>query len=176
MYEVLILLKRYGLELNFSKCLFLKKEIEYLGYLISSRGISLCQRHVNAILEYPKPRNVKEMQRFLGLCNYFRRFIENYVGKVKPLQTLLKKNTTFHVDRECSDAFERLKKELASPSVLCIYNPSAETKLHTDASSNGFGAILIQRQENNYFGPIAYFSRAARQRQRNTTIVSNLKP
>lgn len=144
LYEILIRLKSYELKLNLSKCLFLKREIEYLGYLVSKRGISLSQRHVEAILGYLKPQNIKELRRFLGLSNYFRRFIENYAHKTKPLQALFKKNVSFYFDEECTKAFKSLKRELASPPVLCIYNPIAETELHTDASGNGFGAILMQ--------------------------------
>lgn len=157
--QVLIILKKRGLELNVSKCLFLKREIEYLGYLVSENGITLCKRHVQAILEYPQPNDVKELQRFLGLCNYFRRFIKDYALKNNVLQTLLKKDVSFDFSTECKVAFECLKEELASPPVLCIYNPSAETELHTDASSYSFGAILIQKQRDGHFGPIAYFSK-----------------
>jgi len=73
----------------------------------------------------------------------------------------------FNFDAECKIAFERLKRELASPPVLRIYNPSAVTELHTDASSHGFGAILIQKQSDGYFGPIAYFSKATTDCERN---------
>lgn len=144
--EVLIRLKEYGLELNLSKCSFLKKEIEYLGYLVSENGITLCKRHVQAIVEFPQPQNVKEMQGFLGLCNYFRRFIQNFSIKSAPLQVLLKKEVPFIFDVECKRSFDRLKQELSSLPVLCIYNPAAETELHSDASSLGFGAILLQKQ------------------------------
>lgn len=74
-----VILKKYSLELNMSKCLFLKREIEYLGYLVSENGITLCERHVSAILNYPPPNNVKELQGFLGLCSYFRRFIKDCI-------------------------------------------------------------------------------------------------
>lgn len=75
--EVLILLKRHKLELNLAKCSFLRKEIEYLGYWMSEGGISFCQRHVEAVLNYPPPTNVRQLQGFLGLCNYFRKFIRD---------------------------------------------------------------------------------------------------
>lgn len=65
--EGLILLKKYNLELNLSKCYFLKREIEYLGYLISSNGISICKRHVLAILDFPQPKSIKELQSFFRI-------------------------------------------------------------------------------------------------------------
>lgn len=88
--EVLIYLKKYALELNLSKCLFLKKEIEYLGYLITANGITMSKRHIQAIIDFPQPRNVKELQSFLGLTNYFRKFIKDYAFKVSCLQALVK--------------------------------------------------------------------------------------
>lgn len=158
--EVLILLKRYSLELNLAKCLFLKTEIEHLGYLVSAKGITMSQRHVQAILDFPQPKTFRQLQGFLELTRYFRKFIKDYTLKARPLQLLTKKNAGFDFTKECVDAFEQLKKELTSSPVLHIYNPLAETELHTDASSLGFGAILLQRQQNGKIAPIAYFSRA----------------
>lgn len=70
--SILILLKQYNIELNLSKCLFLKK-IKYLGYSISSEGVTLTPRHVQAMLDYPIPKSAKQLCGFLGLCSYFRR-------------------------------------------------------------------------------------------------------
>jgi len=158
--EVLIILKKYELELNLSKCMFLKKEIEFLGYNISEKGISLSAKHVRAILDFPQPTTVKQVQAFLGLTNYFRRFIKDYALKAKPLQDLTKSGSAFDFGDNCIRSFETLKNELTSPPILCIYNHAAETELHTDASSLGFGAILFQKQETGNMAPIAYFSKA----------------
>lgn len=165
--EVLITLKKYGLELNIFKCFFLKREIKYLGYLVSQNGITLCKRHITAILEYPQPRNVKKIQGFLGLCSYFRKFIKDFAIKARPLQALVKKDTPYIFDAKCKEAFERLKQELTSPPTLRVYNPSAETELHTDVSSHGLGAILLQKQSNGHFGPIAYYSKATNDSEKN---------
>ncbi|XP_071571820.1 uncharacterized protein [Temnothorax nylanderi] len=165
--QVLIILKKYSLELNLAKCSFLKHEIEYLGYLITRDGITMSKRHVQAIIDYPTPSNVRDLQGFLGLCNFFRRFIRDFALKAKPLQNLLKKGVQFDFDTNCKSALEQLKRELVSPSVLRIYNPRAETELHTDASSHGFGAILLQKQSEGYFGPIAYFSKSTTDCEKN---------
>lgn len=157
--EVLFVLKRYGLELNLAKCLFLKRELEFLGYIISANGITMNDQHTQAILNYPQPKNIKQVQGFLGLAGYFRKFIKDYTIKAKPLQALVQKNIVFNFDEECVKSFELLKKELIAPPVLKLYNPAAETELHTDASSLGFGAILLQKQKNGNFAPIAYFSK-----------------
>lgn len=161
--EVMCELKKYNFELNWQKCHFLKKSIEYLGYIISEQGITLSERHTQAIKDFPVPKNVHEVRRFLGLTSYFRKFIRDFAIKAKPLYILLKKEVDFKIDANCMKAFESLKKELLAFPVLRIYNPTAETQLHTDASSVGLGAILHQKQSEGIWAPIAYFSQSTNQ-------------
>ena len=161
--QVLILFKKYNFELNFSKCQFLRSTIEYLGYIITPSGITLSQRHTQAIKGFPEPKNVKQLQRFLGLANYFRKFIQNFAHKTKPLQKLLKQHTKFDFNAECRQSFDSLKKELTAYPVLRLYNPHAETELHTDASASALAAILLQKTEKNHWAPIAYYSQTTNQ-------------
>lgn len=103
--QVLIILKKYGFELNYKKCKFLKKRIEYLGYIISyNLIITMSDRHTSAIKEFPVPNNIHKMQSFLGLTNYFRKFIRDYSQKAKPLFNLLKKSVNFIFDENCLKA------------------------------------------------------------------------
>jgi len=103
------------------------------------------------------------VQRFLGLASYFRKFIHNFAVKAKPLYTLLKKTVKFDFDTECIKAFETLKRELLAYPVLRLYNQSLETQLHTDASSVGLGAILLQKQLTGEWAPGAYYSQVTNQ-------------
>ncbi|XP_029169193.1 uncharacterized protein LOC114939131 [Nylanderia fulva] len=89
--EVLVLLKMYGFELNYQKCKFLRKQVEFLGYVISGEGVTISPRHTEAVKNYRQPRDKLQLQRFLGLANYFRKFVKDYAQKAKPLQNLLKK-------------------------------------------------------------------------------------
>lgn len=90
MKQVLTILEQFNFELNYKKCVFVKKRIEYLGYIISSEGITLrCTRHTQE--DSPEPTDVTSVQRFLGLTSYFRKFVRNYARKAKPLYNLLKK-------------------------------------------------------------------------------------
>jgi len=89
--EVLNTLKVHGFELNLSKCTFLKRRVEFLGYVLSAEGITMSPRHTEAIDKFRKPSNTHEVQRFLGLTNYFRKFIQNYALKAKPLQDIFVK-------------------------------------------------------------------------------------
>ncbi|XP_026829817.1 uncharacterized protein LOC113563025 [Ooceraea biroi] len=112
---------------------------------------------IQNILHLPHPMG-NSIQRFLGLTGYFRKFIKDYSRRTKPLHNLLKKSVAFDFNDACVKAFEGLKDELCSRPVLSIYNPTAETQLHTDACSQGLGAILFQKASNGNQLPVAYFS------------------
>lgn len=155
-----MIIKRYSFELNILKCSFLKQEIEYLGYTVSASGITLCKKYIQAILDFPQPKNCRQLRGYLGLTSYFRRFIENYAVKARALQLLLRKGADFNFNDDCVKAFQQLKEELITSPILCVYNPRAETELHTDASSQEFGAILLQKQSDGKMAVIAYYSKA----------------
>lgn len=164
----MLLLKQYEFQLNFSKCVFLRTSIEYLGYIVSPSGITLSPRHIEAIKSFPQPRKISDLQRFLGLSNYFRKFIKDYATKVKPLTNLLKKSSPFQFDQSCVAAFEVLKHELISSPVLGVYNPHAPTEIHfTDASSIAIAGILLQKQQSTYWAPIAYYSQSLNKAEKN---------
>jgi len=158
--DVLVLLKKYGFCLNFDKCQFLKKEIEFLGYIVSCGGITLSPRHNEALRNYKRSTSAIELQRFLGLANYFRKFIQDFALKAKPLYNLLRKNTPFSFNSECVKAFITLKEELTAKPVLSLYDPVADTELHTDACVSGIGAILFQRRNRKPWTVVAYFSQS----------------
>jgi len=161
--QVLLELKKYCFELNFSKCQFLRTRIEYLGYKISPEGITLTDRHVEAVRIFPMPNKTVHVQRFLGLTNFFRKFIPNYVSLAKPLHNLLRKNVDFSFDKECQKAFQTLKDHLTKYPVLSLYNPHSVTELHTDAGSVALAAILLQKQSTGLWFAVAYYSQATNQ-------------
>lgn len=158
--EVLTILRANCLELKFAKCEFLFTEISYLGYTIKANGITLNDEHLKAIANYPIPRNLKQLQSYLGLLSYFRRFIDNFALVSKPLYSLMKTKTAYVWTPECDDAFQVFRNLLVSSPILAIYSPELETELHCDASSYGFGSVLLQKQpQDNKFHPIAFFSK-----------------
>lgn len=159
--KILRRLARRGLLLNLEKCKFGYDRIEYLGYAVTAEGIRPSDSHIAAIRKYPLPTNAKEVHSCLGLFLYFRRFVPSFSRIAKPLQNLLRRDVGFNFDQCCHDAFDELKNRLISAPVLPIYNPKKETELHTDASSLGFGAVLMQKQDDGKFHPIAYYSKAA---------------
>jgi len=110
------------------------------------------------VIKFPLPKKAVNVQRFLGLANYFRKFIKDFARLAKPLQDLLRKNTVFDLNEKCLNAFNSLKAALTSFLVLHLYNPGAETELHTDASSVALAVILLQKQKNGQWAPISYYS------------------
>lgn len=147
------------LMLRVDKCKFLFTKIEYLGYSITSKGISPTDDGIKAIIEFPVPQSVRNVQSFLGMCSYFRKFIEGFSVIAKPLYDLLKKDAIFKFTDIELNYFEKLKSKLIIAPVLAIYDPQDLTELHCDASSHGFGAVLVQRKRDHKLHPIFYFSK-----------------
>lgn len=157
--EVFELAGKCKLKIREDKCYFLHTEITYLGYLIDENGIRPSNANIESIVNYPIPRNAKAVHRFVCLASYFRRFVPNFSVLAKPLYDLIKKEGEFVFSPQELEIFEILKKYLSTQPTLAIYAPDLETELHCDASSTGFGAILLQKQKNGVFQPISYFSK-----------------
>lgn len=149
---------RRGLKLNMEKSQFAFKELIFLGYSISEKGIRMTDARIKAIKEYPLPTDQKKLLSCLCLFNYFRRFINEFALLAAPLLKLVKLKGEFVIDDDYRRAFEALRNELTKPPVLIVYNPDRETELHTDASSKGYGACLLQKKEGA-FHPVAFYSK-----------------
>ena len=108
----------YGLEIKWSKCQFLRKNIKFLGYRIENLSIYPTDEKISAIKNFPIPANVKALQRFLGLTSFFRRFIREYALVAKPLSDLLRKNAKFKIGDNELLAIQQLNNPLTSKSIL----------------------------------------------------------
>lgn len=158
--KVLIRAEEYGLRFNWKKCQFMKKEITYLGYIINEGEIRPSKEKIAAVSRFPIPQDIKALQSFLGLTGYFRKFIRNYSLIAKPLTDLLKKGVIYDFTLACEQAFEELKSTLCQSPVLKIYDSNLETELHTDASIEGYGAVLLQRNDkDNKMHPVYFMSK-----------------
>lgn len=157
--QVLKTLTAAGFSINLAKCSFLCTEIEYLGRTISEGQVRPSAQKVAALVESPKPKNVKQVRQFIGLASYFRRYIPGFATKTACITKLTQKG----VDFEWGDEQERVRREiieyLTNEPVLAIYDPKLRTEVHTDASSIGYGAVLIQVHETGHKRVVAYFSR-----------------
>src|SRR5947207_14619674 len=101
-----------------SKCDFLCQYVTYIGYIVSNKGIHTSPDKIEKVTKYPRPSNLKEVRGFLGLTNFYRRFIANYAEIAAPMTGLLKKDADFIWDFSCELAFERLKLKLTTAPVL----------------------------------------------------------
>lgn len=166
--EVLQLLENSNLKLNLAKCSFLQTKIDYLGYEITSAGVRPGETKIKSVAEFPRPENVHGVRQFLGLVSYFRKFIPGFAQIAFSLTNLLKKDAVWTWAEQQENAFETLKSKLINRPVLSIFDPTAETELHTDASRVGIGGILVQRiRGNNSFQPVAFYSRQTTPEEKN---------
>lgn len=157
--EVIRTAEPFGLQFNWGKCKFLQTKVEFLGHVIENNTVRPIERKIEPVLKFPQPTNTKQMQSFLGLAGYFRKYIPNYAIIARPLSELLKANEKFRFDEKERVAFNQLKTMLCERPVLRLYNPKAQTELHTDASLYGYGAILLQQDSvNKNLYPIYYAS------------------
>ncbi|KAK9701289.1 RNase H-like domain found in reverse transcriptase [Popillia japonica] len=131
-----------------TKAKFLQDNVDYLGHRVKYNMIQPSADKTKAVGKFPKPTNTKQVQSFLGLTGYFRRFIADYALIAKPLSDLLKKDAKFVFGEAQQLAFNQLKELLTNGPVLAIYDPEKETELHTDASKFGYGAILLQKGDD----------------------------
>ena len=160
-----------GLKLKPSKCRFLRKEVVFLGHVVSSDGIKTDPEKVKAVETWPVPLNVKELQSFLGLASYYRKFILGFSIIAEPLYQLCRKTVSFSWQQGQQAAFEELKGRLISAPVLAYPNFSAEAGsfiLDTDVSQyQGIGAVLSQQQQDGTEREIAYGSRSLNEHEKN---------
>ena len=167
---ILETLLKAGLYVKGEKCEFFTTSTTFLGFVISTSGISMDPTKISTIIDWPSPTNVKELQSFLGFANFYRRFIGGYSAKVKPLTSLLKKGSTFIWDSDQENSFLALKEAFCSAPILRHFDPELETVLETDASDTTISGILsqyIQYPDKRLLHPVAYFSRSLTPAERN---------
>lgn len=164
--SVLQCIQKAGLILNPRKCLFGAEEIKILGHRVSGKGVRPDADKIQAVKEFPTPKNVHDVKSFLGLCSYYRRFIRDFCHRARPLQILLKGNSKFCWGDDQEEAFDDLKRALISDPVLGLYDENCPTEIHTDASGYGIGAVLVQVQKGEE-KVIAYASRSLTKAEKN---------
>jgi transposase InsO family protein len=163
--QVLERLERFALYANSKKCAFFTNEIEYLGFLISPKGVRMDPMRIAAISEWPTPKSGKDVQIFLGFVNFYRRFIEGFAHISRPLSDLLKGSKDgkhFQPWRWRNDqeiAFRWLRDAFTKAPVLSHFDATKELMVETDASAFAAGAILSQLEGDGRWHPIAFWSR-----------------
>lgn len=155
--EIANRLRKYNISISRSKMSVGLKKIKILGHFVDANGIHIDSGKLNYIRDYPKPSNKKELQRFLGMCNWYRRHIPDY-STVSSSLTDLTRGKTFSWNEKADISFLNLKNILTSPAVLKKPRWDLPMILQCDASDIGIGAVLVQIDENGLENVVEYFS------------------
>ena len=137
--------QKAGIKLNLKKCRCLETRLLILGHIVDDQGVRPNPAKIAAVDGYPEPKTVTEIQRFLGICNYYRRFIKDYAKLARPLSDLTKKNRKFLWNSEQRTSFNDLKRALIAEPLLHHPVYDLPMEVHCDASGYGLGAILVQK-------------------------------
>jgi len=143
--KVLAKLLEAKLWIKLTKCEFHRHSVRFLGFIISREGIQPDPDKVKSVEEWPTPKNVKEVQAFVGFANFYRRFVEGFSSIAAPLTALTKKGNHFKWGEEQEVAFQRIKEKLSSALILAIFNPEKEVFVEIDALDFAIGAYLTQK-------------------------------
>ena len=165
--QVLQRLEEHGVRIKRSKCQFLADSIDYLGHKIDATGLHAISEKLDAITQAPVPTNVTELRSFLGLLNYYRKFLPNLATLLQPLNELLQVHRKWKWSAECTTAFQKAKKLLTTSRVLVHYDPVLPIRMAADASAYGIGAVISHRLSNGEEKPIAFASRTLSSSERN---------
>lgn len=150
------------------KCQFHMETVSFLGFVVQSGSLKADPDKVKAVAEWPRPANRKQLQRFLGFANFYRKFIKGYSTITSPLNTLTSTLTTFSWTAEAERAFDELKSRFVAAPVLTQPDASRQFIVEVDASDSGVGAVLSQRSEHDQkLHPCAFYSRRLTQAERN---------
>ena len=141
--------RKFKMKLKLAKCEFGRSEIQFLGHIINHEGIRTLPEKAEEISKIKAPRNADKVQAFLGVLNYYHRFIPAFVDLMHPIQKLLEKNVKFEWTEECDKAFRTAKETLMRDPILNHQDPNTPWIIKTDASKTAFAGVLLQPHTHN---------------------------
>ena len=139
--EIFCRLRQANLKLKPSKCSLFRRQVEFLGHVVSEDGIAMQNDKINVVRNWPVCRNLTELRAFMGTCGYYRRFVKDFSLIASPLYDLMKKGVPFVWTKQCEDAFGKLKAKLISEPILALPTDEGIYTLDTDASDQGLGVV-----------------------------------
>jgi len=158
--EVLRRLEENDLFVKPEKCRWKVREVEFLGVVIGPRGVEMQKEKVDGVLNWPAPRNVKEVQKFLGLANYYRRFIKNFARIAALLHVLVRKEQKWKWEKEQEEAFKELKTAFTTEPILAIPDIDKEMRVEADVSDYAIGGVLSTKCEDGKWRLVAFISKS----------------
>jgi len=168
--EVLKRLEENDLFVKPEKCKWKVREVEFLGVVIGPRGVEMQKEKVEGVLNWPAPKNVKEVQKFLGLANYYRRFIKDFAKIAAPLHVLVRKEQKWKWEKEQEEVFGRLKEVFTTEPVLVIPDIDREMRVEADASDYATGGVLSLKCEDGKWRLVAFISKSLNATKQNYEI------
>nr|VWO97963.1 BZIP domain-containing protein [Ganoderma boninense] len=169
-HEVLKRLQEHDLYLRPEKCEFERTEIEYLGLIIRQGEVGMDPVKVKAVASWPTPKNLRDVRGFLGFANFYRRFIQDFAKRARPLNDLTKKDAPWMWGTSQRLAFESLKEAFIREPILTTWAPDRPTRIEVDASGFATGGVLLQKLEDGAWHPVAYRSQSMAEAERNYEI------
>ena len=160
-------LSENGLRANVEKCKFFKEKITFCGHEIDRSGLHKIQSKIDAVVNAPKIENVEQLRSFLGLVQYYSKFLPNLSTILRPLHELLVQGKQWKWTQRCEDAVNKVKQLITSDVVLTHYNPDLPVTLACDASSYGLGCVLSHIMPDGTEQPIAFASRTLNSAEKN---------
>ena len=168
--EVLKRLKENDLFIKPKKCKWKVREVEFLGVVIGPRGVEMQKEKVERVLNWLAPRNIKEVQKFLGLVNYYRRFIKDFAKIATPLYILVRKKQKWKWEKEQEEVFRKLKAMFTTEPVLAIPDIDRKMRVEADASDYTTGGVLSTKYEDGKWRPVAFISKLLNTTEQNYKI------
>ena len=168
--EVLRKLEENDLFVKPEKYRWKVREVEFLGVIIDPKGVKMQKEKVEGVLNWPTPKNVKEVQKFLELANYYRMFIKNFTKIATPLHVLVRKEQKWKWEKEQEEVFGKLKKVFTIEPILAIPDIDREMRVEADASDYTTGGVLSTKCKDSKWRPVAFISKLLNTTERNYEI------
>ena len=168
--EVIRRLEENDLYVKPEKCKWKVREVGFLEVVIGPEGIKMEKEKVKGVLEWPMPKCVKDVQKFLGLANYYRQFIEGFTSIARPLHDMVKKDKKWDWMEKQEKAFKELKKRFTKEPVLAAPDIDKKMRMEVDASDYATGGVLLMECEDGLWRPVAFLSKYLNEMERNYEI------
>jgi len=168
--EILRRLEENDLYIKLKKCVWKVRKIRFLGVVIGPNGIKMEKEKVDRVLSWPEPKNMKDIRKFLGLTNYYRRFIKDFARVARPINVLTRKDVKWQWGVEQQKAFDELKRVFTTKPVLAAPDLDKEFRVEADASNYATGEVLSMKCSDEMWRPVAFIFKSLSDTERNYKI------